>query len=77
MRRVIKSIGLCLMARRVVCGISMCQLAKKSGVTKGQISKIERGQNVTVKTLILLCDSLSVEPGELLSRAMKLRKPTP
>jgi XRE family transcriptional regulator, regulator of sulfur utilization len=47
-------------------GLSLPALAKLSGVSKGNLSRIEHGGNVTVATLYRLCWSLGVHPSEAL-----------
>ncbi len=46
--------------------LTLSTLAKLSGVSKGNLSKIEHGGNVTVLTLYRVCFSLGVHPIELL-----------
>ena len=46
--------------------ITLPTLAKLSGVSKGNLSKIEHGGNVTVTTLYRVCWSLGVHPSEML-----------
>lgn len=46
--------------------ISLPTLAKLCGVSKGNLSKIEHGGNVTVTTLYRVCWALGVHPSEVL-----------
>jgi transcriptional regulator with XRE-family HTH domain len=48
-------------------GLTQEELAKKSGVSRGVISRIERTsiETVLVKNLVLLAKALSVEPWAL------------
>lgn len=48
-------------------GLTMMELAKKSGVSYPVIVKIEAGNigSVTVRTLLRLSDALSCDPKEL------------
>lgn len=52
--------------------MTMDELALKSGVSKGNISKIESGKvNPTLDTIIAICKALNVKPSEIL-RGMEL-----
>ena len=46
--------------------LTLPTLAKLCGVSKGNLSKIEHGGNVTVATLYRVCWSLGVHPSEVL-----------
>lgn len=52
---------------RTAAGMSQEELAKKSGVSRPVISKLETtdGDKVTVKTLVAIADALKVEPSYL------------
>lgn len=52
---------------RTAAGMSQEELAKKSGVSRPVISKLETtdGDKVTVKTLVAIADVLKVEPSYL------------
>jgi len=52
---------------RTAAGMSQEDLAKKSGISRPVISKLETtdGDKVTVKTLVAIADALKVEPSYL------------
>lgn len=41
--------------------ISQTQLAKRSGITQQQLSRLERGENFNINTLIKVCNSLGMK----------------
>ena len=71
----LKYLGRNFMDRRLGAGLTMEMLAKLSGVSKGQISKIEKGGNPTALTLYKLSGALGIHPIGLMpafwSGAMK------
>lgn len=59
-------IGAQLRASRLSQGITLDQLARASGLTKGFISRLERDETMpSVPTLVQLCQSLSLSIGSL------------
>ena len=59
-------IGAQLKAARLAARMSMAEVAEKAGLTKGFVSKLERDlANVSVASLIRLCDALGVSVGSL------------
>ncbi len=59
-------IGAQLKAARLAARKSMAEVAEQSGLTKGFVSKIERDlANVSVASLIRLCEALDVSVGSL------------
>jgi len=59
-------IGAQLRAARLAARMSMADVAEQAGLTKGFVSKLERGlTNVSVASLIRLCDALGVSVGSL------------
>lgn len=65
-KRVLRALGSNIKAARTEAGISMGTMAKLSGVSKGNCSKIERGANITTLALYKLCWVLGVHPREVL-----------
>jgi quercetin dioxygenase-like cupin family protein/DNA-binding Xre family transcriptional regulator len=60
------SIGPQLRAARLAARMTMAEVADKSGLTKGFVSKIERDlANVSVASLMRLCDALGISVGTL------------
>jgi transcriptional regulator with XRE-family HTH domain len=52
---------------REVRKMSLGQVAKNAGLSKGTLSKVENGTgNVTVLTLFAIAETLEVSPSELL-----------
>jgi HTH-type transcriptional regulator / antitoxin HipB len=41
--------------------LTQAELAKRSGITQQQLSKLERGENCNVATFLKVCNSLGVE----------------
>jgi transcriptional regulator with XRE-family HTH domain len=59
-------IGAQLKAARLAARKSMAEVAEQSGLTKGFVSKVERDlANVSVASLIRLCEALDVSVGSL------------
>jgi quercetin dioxygenase-like cupin family protein/DNA-binding Xre family transcriptional regulator len=59
-------IGAQLRAARLAARKSMAEVAEQAGLTKGFLSKLERGlTNVSVASLMRLCDALGVSVGSL------------
>src|SRR6202042_512945 len=59
-------IGAQLKAARLAARMSMAEVAEQSGLTKGFVSKLERDlTNVSVASLIRLCEALDVSVGSL------------
>jgi quercetin dioxygenase-like cupin family protein/DNA-binding Xre family transcriptional regulator len=60
------AIGAQLRAARLAARKSMAEVAEQSGLTKGFVSKLERDlANVSVASLIRLCEALEISPGSL------------
>src|SRR5215471_4564505 len=63
-------IGAQLRAVRLASRRSMAEVAEQSGLTKGFLSKLERDlTNVSVASLMRLCDTLGISVGSLFSAA--------
>src|ERR1700731_5032072 len=63
-------IGAQLKAARLAARMSMAEVAEQSGLTKGFVSKLERDlANVSVASLLRLCDALGISVGALVSEA--------
>jgi transcriptional regulator with XRE-family HTH domain len=63
-------IGAQLRAARLAARMSMAEVAEQAGLTKGFVSKLERDlANVSVASLIRLCDALGVSVGSLFQMA--------
>jgi transcriptional regulator with XRE-family HTH domain len=59
-------IGAQLKAARLAARKTIAEVAEQSGLTKGFVSKLERDlANVSVASLIRLCEALDVSPGSL------------
>src|SRR6516164_4638119 len=59
-------IGAQLKAARLAARMSIAEVAEQAGLTKGFVSKLERDlANVSVASLIRLCDALGVSIGSL------------
>lgn len=54
--------------RRTCLGLTLEEVAKATGVSKGTLSRWERGQlKMSVNHLIALCKTLDVTPAEILA----------
>ena len=63
-------IGAQLKAARLAARMTMAEVAEQAGLTKGFVSKLERDlTNVSVASLIRLCDALGVSVGSLFQMA--------
>ena len=61
-----RGIGAQLRAARLAARKSMAEVAEQAGLTKGFVSKLERDlANVSVASLIRLCDALGISVGSL------------
>jgi transcriptional regulator with XRE-family HTH domain len=60
-----KRIGKNIKAVREKQGVSQVELAAMCDLEKGRMSNIERGANITVKTLLKIADALEVSPAVL------------
>lgn len=61
-------LGSRLRARRVAAGLSLARLALMSGLTKGYLSKIERGVGQpSIGTVFRIAEALGVPAGQLLA----------
>lgn len=59
-------IGVKIFKTRLVLGMTLPELAKKSGVSKGLLSRLETSkQNPTLGTLEKIAKALGVEVGDL------------
>src|SRR3984957_13134732 len=63
-------IGAQLRAARLAARLTMAEVAEQAGLTKGFVSKLERDlANVSVASLIRLCDALGISVGSLFSES--------
>jgi transcriptional regulator with XRE-family HTH domain len=66
-----RCIGAQLRAARQAARMSMAEVAEQSGLTKGFVSKLERDlTNVSVASLLRLCDALGISVGSLFSESL-------
>ncbi len=64
------AIGMAIRERRTELGLSQETLAHEAGVDRSYMGGIERGEhNVTIISLLRICQSLRVSVSELLRRA--------
>ncbi len=60
-------LGKNLRAARLDLGLSQEEIAERSGVPQGEVSRIERGErDPRVSTLLQLAKAIGVSPGQLL-----------
>ena len=57
-------------------GMTQVELAERTGIDQGALSRIENGktQAMDFDVMARLCDALGCEPGELLQRVGKRKK---
>lgn len=58
------TMGAFLRERRKALGWSREKLAEVAGFSRNHVSKIERGVEVGLQTLVLVCAALGVRPGD-------------
>jgi transcriptional regulator with XRE-family HTH domain len=57
-----------LRAARMYTGMSRTRLARRAGMTRQGIVKIENGRNVTLATVIMLADALGYQVADFFPR---------
>lgn len=65
-RRTLLRIGKNIRAQRKDAGLTLPQLAEDSGVSKGNLSRIEHGGDLQLSTLYTLCRALGCRPAHVL-----------
>lgn len=66
-RDVVQHLGARLRGARVARGLTMEQVATQAGLTKGFISRLERGEvSPSIASLVAVCDALGLLVGDLL-----------
>ena len=60
----IENIGLMIRNERLRKGLTQEELGKRIGVGKAQISKIESGKGLTIKTITKVLDALTKYAGD-------------
>lgn len=61
------AIGAAIQSRRRSAGLSQDGFADQIGMHRAYYGKVERGQkNLTIGTLLRICEGLQVKPSELL-----------
>lgn len=78
--RIIKDVGRRIAERRADLGLTQEQLAERLGIATNNLQRIELGmQNLTVRTIVRICEQLEVAPIDLFkpprSRAVKTGRP--
>lgn len=68
-RRLVGSLGESMFIDRKAAGVTMVELAKRSGVTRQSIYAFECGGDVMLSTFVSLCVALKLEPHEVLARS--------
>ncbi|NRO09126.1 helix-turn-helix domain-containing protein [Lactobacillus helveticus] len=64
----LKCLGLIILQKRSIAGISQEKLGELASLHRTYISDVERGsKNLTINTLIKISNALNVSPSELLS----------
>lgn len=56
-----------MICRRYAKGMTQVDLSRKVGITKDQIGRIERGEQVPrLSTLVSICSALDTDPNKLM-----------
>ena len=64
---VMEYVGVCVSSLRESAGLSIRDLADKTGIHRNTVAKIEDGeQNVTISTVAVLARELGVPPADLM-----------
>lgn len=66
----LRRVGRAVRRTRCDLGLTLDEISDRSGISKGALSKIENGGNLTVHTLACIAESMQVGPGELLGWAV-------
>ena len=74
MRDRIENIGLMIRNERLRKGLTQEELGERVGVGKAQISKIESGKGLTIKTVTKVLDSLGMSVSVVLQNAQAVDK---
>ena len=74
MKNRLENIGLMIRNERIRKGLTQEELGKRVGVGKAQISKIESGKGLTIKTVTKVLDALSISASIVLKNEQKLIK---
>ena len=66
----IENIGLMIRNERLRKGLTQEELGKRIGVGKAQISKIESGKGLTIKTITKVLDALGMSASVILQLSL-------
>lgn len=70
----LENIGSIIRNERIRKGLTQEELGERVGVGKAQISKIESGKGLTIKTVTKVLDALSISASVVLKMSRKLIK---
>lgn len=70
----IENIGLMIRNERLRKGLTQEELGKRIGVGKAQISKIESGKGLTIKTITKVLDALGMSASVILQNTQAIDK---
>ena len=68
----IENIGLMIRNERLRKGLTQEELGKRIGVGKAQISKIESGKGLTIKTITKVLDALGMSASVILQNTQAI-----
>jgi transcriptional regulator with XRE-family HTH domain len=71
-KETLREVGSTIREARRHSGMSLRDLAEVTGLSKGNLSKIENGGNVTIATLYRICRMLDLHPRYVLPDFNKL-----
>ena len=64
--RFCKEIGANIKRARVNMEVSLSEIARRTGINKGQLWKVENGCNLTMSTLFEVCHAIDQQPWEMI-----------
>lgn len=74
MKNRLENIGPMIRNERISKGLTQEELGKRVGVGKAQISKIESGKGLTIKTVTKVLDALSISVSIVLKNEQEIDK---
>lgn len=61
----LSEIGQVLKDYRKYSYISRCEVEQKYGISRSLVERAEKGENITLLTLLRLCDAIEVDPKNI------------
>lgn len=64
--RFCKEIGANIKRARVNMDVSLTEIARRTGINRGQLWKVEKGRNITIGTLFDVCYAIDQQPCDMI-----------